>query len=176
MRTFIALELPDAFAAEVAAVARILGEVVGGRTMKPETFHITLAFLGDIPDADVRSAMDALDAACLRAHAVSLRADGLGKFGRSSDATLWMGLRPAAELVGLAQVVREELAARDIAYDDKPFKPHITLVRRARIPETTLPDLPFPSDAVARRVVLFKSALSQDGATYTPLYEFDLRA
>lgn len=176
MRAFIALELPSRFEDETAALSRRLAEVVDGRFMVRATFHVTLAFLGEIDEADARGAVAALDAACASAAPVELRPDGLGTFGRSRDATLWLGLARVPELMGLADAVREELRARDLSFDAKAFRPHITLARRARIPHGSLPQLVFPQPQLAHRVTLFKSILDSSGATYKPLYTVELGA
>lgn len=169
MRTFIALELPKQFAADTAGLARQLGAVVEGRFLPRETHHLTLAFLGELAEPDVAAAVEALEAACVGSPRIPLRSDGLGKFGRASDATLWLGIAPAPELEELAACLREELTARQLPFDDKPFKPHITLARRARIPKASLPPLAFPLDDRADTVTLFKSTLSREGAVYKPL-------
>ncbi len=175
MRAFIALELPYEFEDELAGCTRQLASVVSGRFMKRSTYHVTLAFLGDIDEGEARSAMDALDAACAGMGPVPLSAEGLGTFGRPRDATLWLGLARSAQLMDLASRVRAELESRGIAFDAKPFLPHITLARRARIPAGALPDLSFPLPAEATSVTLFKSILDQSGATYKPLYTVELR-
>lgn len=174
MRAFIALELPEAFWRETADLARQLSLRIDGRFMKRETYHLTLAFLGDVDDAGKGLAMDAMDAACGGIPPIPLAADGLGKFGRSNDATLWMGVKPDPSLLELARRVREELDIRALTYDPKPFRPHITLARRARIGRTELPALPFPLDGQATAVTLFKSELSHEGATYKQLYTIEL--
>lgn len=174
MRAFIALEPPEGFVEDVAAMARMLSAAVEGRFVPRQNYHVTLAFLGDIDEAQARGAMDAIDEACAEAAAVPMRPDGLGKFGRASDATLWLGLAPDAELAGLADRLREALRLRGIGFDDKPFLPHITLARRARLPKGALPELAFPLPCNAARVTLFKSTLSRDGAQYKPLYEVEL--
>ncbi len=174
MRTFIALELPELFEDEVTALARQLRDVVDGRFMRRETYHVTLAFLGEVDEAGVRDAMAALDEACVGRSAVELASDGLGTFGRPRDATLWLGLRPTPELLLLAGDVRLALDAYGVAYDRKTFRPHITLVRRARMPQGELPALVFPEPGQAARVTLFKSELSSEGATYKPLYTVEL--
>ena len=146
MRAFIALELPADFADDTAAAARRLSASLEGRFLDRSTYHLTLAFLGDIDDAEASRAMDALDVACAGSAPVSLAPDG----------------------------VREELTARDVPFDPKPFRPHITLGRRVRIPKKPLPPLAFPLPAHARTVTLFKSTLSRDGAEYKPLYTVEL--
>lgn len=174
MRAFIALELPEDFADDAAALARQLSAAVEGRFLPKQTYHVTLAFLGDIDEADTGRAMDALDKACASEGPVPLRADGLGKFGRASDATLWLGLAPDPTLIALADRLREALDVRGISYDAKPFRPHLTLARRARLPKGALPALAFPEPTMANRVTLFKSTLSRDGATYKPLHSAHL--
>lgn len=174
MRAFIALELPEGFVEDVAALARVLSAAVEGRFVARQNYHVTLAFLGDIGEAQAREAMDAMDEACADAVEVPLRPDGLGKFGRASDATLLMGLAPAPELTSLADRLCEALGSRGVPFDDKPFLPHVTLARRARLPKGPLPELAFPLPSVATRITLFKSTLSRDGAQYKPLYEANL--
>lgn len=174
MRAFIALEPPEGFVEDVAAMARVLSAAVKGRFVPRQNYHVTLAFLGDIDEAQAREAMDAMDEACAEAAAVPMRPDGLGKFGRASDATLWMGLTPDPELTGLAERLREALRSCGIGFDGKPLLPHITLARRAKLPKGALPELAFPLPCNAARVTLFKSTLSRDGAQYKPLYEIEL--
>ena len=135
MRAFIALELPADFADDTAAAARRLSASLEGRFLDRSTYHLTLVFLGDIDDAEASRAMDALDVACAGSAPVSLAPDGLGKLGRPADATLWLGVAPDPALQALAERVREELTARDVPFDPKPFRPHITLGRRVRIPK-----------------------------------------
>ncbi len=174
MRAFIALELPEGFVEDVAAMARVLGAAVEGRFVPRQNYHVTLAFLGDIDEAQARDAMDAIDEACAGAAAVPIWPNGLGKFGRASDATLWLGLASGPKLIDLVNRMREALRARGIGFDDKPFLPHITLARRVRLPKGALPELAFPLPSDAARVTLFKSTLSRDGAQYKPLYSAEL--
>lgn len=175
MRSFIALDLPSQFADDAAALARALSAVMDGRFLARDTYHLTLAFLGDIDDAETARAMDALDEAvdALRdpEAALLLSPDGLGKFGRPQDATLWLGIAKTPALEALATNLREALRVRDLPFDDKSFLPHITLGRRARIPKDKLPALAFPLPAEAPSVTLYKSTLSREGATYKPLYQ-----
>lgn len=174
MRAFIALEPPEGFVENIVAMARVLSAAVEGRFIPRQNYHVTLAFLGNVDEAQAREAMDAMDEACAGDAAVPMRPDGLGKFGRASDATLWMGLAPEPELTGLAERLREALMSRGIGFDDKPFLPHITLARRARLPKGALPELAFPLPCNAACATLFKSTLSRDGAQYKPLYEIEL--
>ena len=175
MRTFVALDLPENFADETAALARALRDYVDGRFMKPESYHLTLAFLGDIDEHDLQLAIAATEAACNDVVPVKLSCTGLGTFGRKNDATLWLGIAESAPLMQLAARIRDELDSRDIAFDKKGFKPHITLARRARLPRAALPALPFPRDDFANHVAVYKSELTPEGASYKPLHSVTLR-
>lgn len=174
MRAFIALELPDAFADEVAGLSRQLSQVCEGRFVPAESYHLTLAFLGEVGEAEAASAVSALEAACAGCGPVELRPSGLGTFGRGRDVTLWLGIEKDPELVRLASRVREQLDARGLAYDEKPFSPHVTLARRVRGLEGSLDGLAFPLADEACRVTLFRSHLDAGGARYKPLFSTDL--
>lgn len=174
MRAFIALDVPERFADELAAMARQLSPAVRARYLPRGNYHLTLAFLGDIGEAQARDVVAALDMACAGAGPVELRPASLGHFGRPRDATLWLGLEAVPGLVELAAAVRGELAAAGIAYDAKEFRPHITMARRAQLPREVLPELAFPQPATASAVTLYKSMLDSSGATYKPLYTVEL--
>lgn len=174
MRCFVALELPSLFVEDVAGVCRALSEHVEGRFLPRSSFHVTLAFLGEICESDSSKAVDAIEAACEILEPVPLVSDGLGKFGRNKDATLWLGLSPEPELMQLAQAVREELSARGVDYDGKPFKPHITLARHAKIPDDELPSIPFPADDTATVVKLVRSSPGPKGSLYKTLHSVEL--
>lgn len=174
MRTFIALEIPDLMRWEVAEFARQLEKHVNGRFITPDNYHVTLAFLGDVAERDIALAVDVLESACADRPAPLLSCDGLGKFGNANDATLWLGLATTDALADFAETVRDDLAARDISFDEKPFRPHITIARRASISKAALPPLPFPESAHACAATLFKSELDSDGAIYMPIHSVNL--
>ncbi len=170
MRAFIALDIPQALREDVAALARQLKTSVRGRFVPRENYHVTIAFLGDVIERELADAMLALDEAASRFAPVELAPDGLGKFGRANDATLWLGFTQDPKLMELAAFVREGLDDAGVNYDSKPFVPHLTIARRAALDSGTLPALPFPAPAHADELTLFKSTLTGNGAIYEPVY------
>ena len=168
------MDLPEAFANESAELARALKAHAGGRATKRGNYHLTLAFLGEIDEADCERAIGAAECACREASPLLLESGELGSFGRRSLATLWLGIRLTPQLEELVARLRAELSARGVPFDNKQFKAHITLVRKARAPKGSLPNLPFPRDAIATHITLFNSVLTQDGPIYKPLYSIDL--
>ena len=174
MRAFIALELPERFSDDLADMAQVLGLACGARLVPRENYHLTLAFLDEIDEAGARSAMAAIDAACEGRAPVALAAEGLGKFGKAHSAALWLAIAASEQVMELAADVRAELAARDVWYEDREFVPHVTLARRAKLPDAQLPSLAFPLPEDAGRVTLFRSYLEQTGAHYKALYSVEL--
>lgn len=98
MRTFIALELPQTFCIETESLANQLSTTVQGRFLKQDTYHLTLAFLGEIDEATAQKVIEILnttfDKFCANfpscQSGIALNAVGLGKFGKSNDSTLFL--------------------------------------------------------------------------------------
>ncbi|MEI3376333.1 MAG: RNA 2',3'-cyclic phosphodiesterase [Coriobacteriales bacterium] len=174
MRAFIALEIPPELEDEIAALARELKASVKGRLVPRENYHLTLAFLGDAGERQLADAMRVLDEATARFGAIELKPNGLGKFGRAHDATLWLGFEEDPALMELATFVRDGLETCGVDFDAKPFVPHLTIARRAALDAGALPALPFPLPAHTSELALFKSTLTRDGAVYDVVYEVEL--
>lgn len=178
MRAFIAVDLPGVFADQATGLLDALRAGVAGRFMPRENLHVTLTFLGDVGEAEAAHAVGAVERACAASGPVVLEASGLGTFGRARAArerTLFLDLAGSPGLSELASAVRAELGRGGVAYDEKPFRPHVTLVRRARFSQGALLDLPFPLLCAAQSVTLFKSTLASEGAFYKPLFSAALR-
>ena len=106
MRTFIALELPQTYCAETEALANQLSTTVQGRFLKQDTYHLTLAFLGEIDEATAQKVIGILNATFDKFCAnfpscqsgIALNAVGLGKFGKSNDSTLFLEIQLERQL------------------------------------------------------------------------------
>lgn len=170
MRLFIAAE-PRGAEDALAETLAVLRESVHGRFVAPDSLHVTLAFLGEVPVARVDDAIEAVSRACARADGpFAVKLGELGSFGKPSRATLWQGLRDHGELARLADAVRDELASCGFAFDTKKFRAHITLMRNADLTRGTLPPA-FPADARIESAILFRSDLSGPRPVYDPLFE-----
>lgn len=142
--------------------------------MAYDTYHLTVAFLGDITETDASQVVRILDATAQTCQAPLLSPCGLGKFGKAHNATLFLQLQAHDSLITLAQSVREQLDARSIYFDKKKFKPHITLARRATLQKDTLEHLAFPTPDAAPTLSFYKSILKPEGAEYKELYSVTL--
>ena len=138
----------------MAIMSRQLRERIQGRFIPPENYHITLAFIGETLEMSIPLTIDAIDEATKNLDGILLKPDQLGKFGRSEDATLWLGFAENPELSALAAHIRESLYDYGIVYDHKPFRAHATIARRAKLPKGALPPFSFPGSCTSLAVTL----------------------
>lgn len=145
MRLFTAIYPPaEAIAHLTARVAglRLAAASAAGTNVRladPTHAHLTLAFLGEVDPARLSDVRQALGLAADGARAVVaagqggppvLRLGGGGRFGWGRGTVLWVDVRgDVSGLVALADVVRAALATARVPYDDKPFRPHLTIAR-----------------------------------------------
>ena len=169
MRLFIAAELPETMRDALAETSAALRDCVHGRFVASDSFHVTLAFLGEVPGARVPELQDALDDACASHAAFFAQLGELGCFGKRAKATLWQGFCDPAPFAALAADVRSNLSRIGFEFDSKPFRPHITLMRAADLSSGALP-ASFPAEGTIDHITLFCSDLSGKRPIYTALH------
>ncbi|HSD42220.1 MAG TPA: RNA 2',3'-cyclic phosphodiesterase [Burkholderiales bacterium] len=161
LRLFFALWPDDATRARFAEWTRAIHRESGGRAMRRESVHLTLAFLGDTEPA----ALPATEAAATRVtpRAFTLSIDEPGYWRHNQIA--WAGARePPAELGALVADLRTALLEARIPFDTKPFVTHLTLIRKAQ-PGFRMPRLA-PIEWLVRDFVLLRSVTGPDGNRY----------
>jgi RNA 2',3'-cyclic 3'-phosphodiesterase len=182
VRLFFAIAIPP----EVqAALGRIRASEGGDyRWVEPSSLHVTLAFLGEQPQARLADLQAIGAAAASASHGGVLKLGEPGSFGaRSAPRVLWIGLAGnLAALHDLQTRLAAGLRQAGLAHEQEqhPFRAHITLARRRATarsgkldgwPPTHAPD---PNTFAMRQLTLFESRLSPRGAVYTSVFEFPL--
>ncbi len=134
MRVFFGLEIPGPQRSSLAVQQSLLPLP---RKTDPQDFHLTLAFLGDLPEDRVEVAHElALD---LRVPAFSLIIANLGLFGGARPRVAWAGVLPSAPLLRLHSKLDSALRRAGFTLDSRRFAPHVTLGRfAAPPPEVTM--------------------------------------
>ncbi len=149
----------------------------GAKWTRPQGFHITLKFLGNIPSGKVAETARALGT--VEAKRFEAEFDRIGFFPSGGKArVLWVGLgRGAAESKELYDSVESALSPVGFGPEEREFKAHLTLARfktPVRAPrEIADASVGCPSFTAAK-FVLYKSTLTPGGAIYTPLAEYEL--
>jgi len=124
MRCFVAAWPSAATRRELAALIETLRPALPeARAMQPRNLHLTLAFIGEL---DAIRAADAARA-CAAASGFSWSIAATGAFARARVAWAGGASNPAVEAA--ARAARAALDALGVAYDRKPFVPHVTLFR-----------------------------------------------
>lgn len=133
-RLFFALLPPPA----VASTLDDLCEGITDAHWEAESdFHLTLAFLGDVPEHLVRHLVDAADA--VRTSSFRLELESVGVFpSRGRPRVLWAGVKKESHLSTLQRVLSVELRHAGFELERRKFHPHVTL---ARIPDSPADDV-----------------------------------
>jgi 2'-5' RNA ligase len=132
VRLFFALRPDEAVREQLARWSRELRAVCGGRPMRPENLHVTLAFLGNVEDARVAEVERAAGEVPPCAVPLVLDHSGYWKHNR----IVWAGASAVPEgLEAFVAELRSALTRSGIDFDAKKgFVSHVTLLRDAREP------------------------------------------
>jgi 2'-5' RNA ligase len=190
IRSFVAVEVPEASRGaldQILAGLRGTGDV---RWVTRDQYHLTLKFMGNASHAQLEAVAGELATIAKIRLQFMLELSGLGGFPRlERPRVVWLGVSAgAAELVELAGAVDASCATSGFAREGRPFRPHLTLGRvrsprdlaalaaRLRSPEASGLD-PF----LVRELLLVESDLRPGGAVYSvrgrfPLAEQESRA
>ena len=131
MRLFAAVVPPPAAIRELAAAVAPLHALPQAGPLRwtgEPTWHLTLAFLGQVDPADLAELGAGLArAAATVDRAPELRLAGCGRFG---ERALWADVEGDVRPLGrLADEVSAAARATGIAVDERPFRAHLTLAR-----------------------------------------------
>jgi 2'-5' RNA ligase len=184
VRLFLAGVVPDAVKQTLhAQLEPVRAATRQARWLPPDTLHLTLVFLGSVPDASVLPLQAAFGGVCGRHHAVKLMFAGVETFGptrspRVLATTLAGDVGELHALVTDARHTAEPLVPLEA---ERPFRPHLT-VARAR---STHGDLllgrcrsalarGLEGAFVLREVALMRSDTLPGGAVHTALARWTL--
>ena len=136
---------------------------VEGNFTRGDNLHLTLTFIGEYPDPD--AVLDAMESVCFEPF--ELRLGGLGSFGE----LWWAGLEGSGELDALVRRLHHALAEKEIPFDRKAFRPHVTLVRRPSFPrDPHLETLTVPeAEMTVGHISLMLSTRGKNCMIYTEL-------
>ena len=175
MRLFVAAELPDRLFEALSETSAALRDTVSGRFVSPDRFHVTLAFLGEVPATDVDRIARAVERAAVARPPFETSLGALGTFGRGRNVVLWQGFSHGGDAwAELARGVRDELEKEGYPIEGRRYVPHVTYSYHAQIPRGELP-MPCVATDVIHVVTLFRSDLSGDAPRYDPLARVELR-
>ena len=170
-RLFVALDLPAAARAALSEFRERADPRVW-RPVPDEALHVTLAFLGHLPEGSSARAGEVVRAGAGPATDLALGAALLLPPRRPRVLTVEVG-DGAGELAALQERLSAALSAAGLYEPERrAFRPHATVARlRAgeRAPRELRIDGPEPVGFDGAAVTLYRSRLSRAGARYEPL-------
>lgn len=156
MRLFVAINFTESFRQAVLDYqAALKRAALSGNFSRPENLHMTLAFIGEVPNAS--AAFRAVKSVSFEPF--ELRLSGGGQFGgrESSAALYWIGVDSQNRAESLASQVRDSLKREGVPFDTKPFKPHITVAREVQLGGTPFREKVPDASMTVCRISLMKS-------------------
>ncbi len=181
---FVALDLPDRVRTEIVAWGHEALVDPALRPVAPASLHITLAFLGYLPEKEIPRLAGIVEGSAGPAPRMELgHPVPRPERGRPRLFAIPVASPAAAKLQA---VVEEKLIEAHLYEPEKrPFWPHVTVARvrreergSKRPASVTRPPRALPQallqPAVCRRMTLYRSELQPQGAQYTPLAQVEL--
>lgn len=126
MRLFIAIPMsPEAMKTLSQVREQFEAATSGLRWSAPESWHVTLRFLGQASEEQAGCLLERLHA--VEAVPVPVRIEGLGFFARAG--VFWAGVALTPELLALEQKVVAATRKCGFMPEERTYNPHITLAR-----------------------------------------------
>jgi RNA 2',3'-cyclic 3'-phosphodiesterase len=176
LRLFVALDLPAPARAALAAFRAAAADPAVWRPLPDEALHLTLAFLGHRPEADVPVLGDVLRRAETAAPRLAL-GGALALPPRRPRVLTAEVVDRDGTLGALQAALSRDLAAHGLYTPEKrAYRPHATVARLrqdARAGRGELP-APEPLEFHGEALTLYQSRLRREGARYEPLARFPL--
>jgi RNA 2',3'-cyclic 3'-phosphodiesterase len=188
LRLFIAIPVPEPVRDEIIRVQREMQPLApqsAARWTRPDQFHLTLRFLGDVPVAGLEQLKESVNAVCRSARPLPLRAEGVGFFPNpQSPRVVWVGIDDKAGLlVDLQKRIETAVQPFTAEPGEKNFLGHATLgrLKNLRPPDArklaahaqTIKDRTL-GEWTADEIEIIRSELSPAGACHTSLAAFRL--
>jgi len=192
MRLFIGIPLPDAVIRELFTVVSRLRPAAGRvRWSAPESWHITLQFLGNATEDQLACLARQLAEVC--SAPVRIEIGELGSFERSG--VFFVGVAVTPGLTALQESVVAATGHCGFIAEARPYRPHITLARKSgnrgtrdrgtrddRVESKGMQDLVARAGAdrfsafTANEFLLYESHLGSEGSRYEVRARFPIGA
>jgi 2'-5' RNA ligase len=185
MRLFIAINIPKKERDRIYRAAKPLREGdFPVRWVKPDLFHLTLKFLGEVRPEVVSDIEGVVETVCEGTGPFPMEIRGFGAFPTiRRPRILWVGVDPSPALRCLKQDVEWTLSEHGFDRETRAFHPHFTLGRAIsedgagafRGLDSLTAGLSCKAEVKVWKVDLMESHLSASGPRYEILSSFPLK-
>ena len=177
MRLFAAIDIQSQVQDRIGQIQKRLKNDLNlsGRSVKwvrPEQVHLTLKFLGEVPDKMLTQVCDVIRRTAADCPGFDLPVKGLGVFGRPAR-VVWASCDVPPELVKLQTQLETEFEKIGWEKENRPFAGHLTICRvknfvAGRVLSEAVQTYTeeFFGSISVDQVVLYESRLSSAGPEY----------
>ena len=179
LRVFIAVCLSDEVREKLKGAIETLGKIgCGLKCVKPENAHLTLKFIGAVPEPKIEGIKRAMECALKGTCPFSVSFCGAGIFPRADiPRVVWIGVGKGKEKLERIKVLLEEnLSNAGIEKEKREYHSHLTLgrIKSPRGKNNLLSWVKSNAEIslgvmTVKKIVLMQSTLRKDGPEYTPL-------
>jgi 2'-5' RNA ligase len=169
----VAIDLEPELRAKVTEIGQKIAGY-GVKPIEPDSLHITLKFLGELGELQVKDAISQLKKVDFSTFEIKIA--GLGAFPSSNYIrVIWLGIE-SKELMELAKLVDEKLAG--FRKDERGFSAHLTIARvSTAVPGLAEKITSLKGIEIGRQTVkdfrLKKSTLTPKGPIYSDIEVFE---
>jgi len=177
MRLFIAVNFDENIKNELWEISRDFQQYTSqGNFTRPENFHLTLVFLGEVAPERVKDIQQAMAEVTVKPFTLSL--GGLGCFKRRNGDIYWIGVELSNALLELYRQLVDSLTQRGFVLENRGYKPHLTLGRQIELAgDYRLESLPVAIKPLSQKVSKISLMLSErinGRLTYTEIHSKSL--
>ncbi|TNF07086.1 MAG: RNA 2',3'-cyclic phosphodiesterase [Bacillota bacterium] len=174
MRIFIGIPLPNdvKFYLKETQTNLLLNKAKGNLT-DINNFHMTLLFLGELQTNQLEELEVGLKEGLKDFKMFEFYLDNVGSFVKGLDQIIWIGTHQEDDMLKrLHQRIKKIVKSLELPFDDKSFKPHITLARQVRFNQSSMTHYMsmYQKPILVQKIHIYDSSRIHDQLTYTPLY------
>lgn len=175
VRAFFALPLPEEArraVAQVVSALRVLPDGDEVRWVGPASYHLTLRFLGNVDPSRIPALVARVGAQVQEFPSFEMTLHDPHLFpSPRRPRVVALEVRPTDRLAALAEAIEQGVVQAGFPGETRSFRAHLTLgrIRGRRFPRPAEVGPPRTAPISVREVVLLRSQLRREGASYTHL-------
>ena len=174
-RLFISINCDDEVRSHLLSVQeKIKSQTTSGNFTRPENLHLTLIFIGETKEEEI-TLIESVIVDVIQRHnqSFNLTLSKVNCFKNFNRELWWISVDHSdpyfSNLKNIRQKIADGLSDKNIIFDNKPFKAHITLAREIRFDKPIV----FPDQKInfpVKRISLMKSERTNGLLVYTEIF------
>jgi len=167
MRLFVAVNFNETVKKQIVQVQDMLREhsVKGNFTLQ-ENIHLTLVFLGELPENKIDSIKKIISGVEFEPFQITF--SHTGSFERDDGRLFWLGIEQCDELLNIQKKLVARLLESKFKIENRKFVPHLTLSRKT-ITKSTFNKQNLDIKSTVEKISLMKSERINNKLTYTEI-------